>query len=72
MDWAKETLQKPMWKGRNKKWERQKNRLLRKWQRQCTGNIGFGSGSTSYLTANEIKKVQTEHLNIVLFLRHTE
>lgn len=56
MDWAKETLQKPMWKEEIKI-ERQKNRLLKMAERVQDGDIiGFGSGSTSYLTAIEIAK----------------
>ena len=70
MDWAKETLQKPMWKEEIKNREAKEQVTKKMAERVQEGDIiGFGSGSTSYLTAIEIaKKVQTE----LLFLRHTK
>ena len=67
MDWAKETLQKPMWKEEIKNREAKEQVAKKMAERVQDGDIiGFGSGSTSYLTAIEIaKKVQTEHLNII-------
>lgn len=67
MDWAKETLQKPMWKEEIKNREAKEQVARKMAERVQDGDvIGFGSGSTSYLTAIEIaKKVQTEHLNII-------
>ena len=53
--------------GRNKNREAKEQVAKKMAERVQEGDIiGFGSGSTSYLTAIEIaKKVQTEHLNII-------
>ena len=61
MDWNRELIQQPSWKE-------EKEQIARKMaERVQNGDvIGFGSGSTSYLTAIEIaKKIQQEYLNIV-------
>ena len=67
MDWNRELIQQPSWKEEIKNRE-QKEQIARKMaERVQNGDvIGFGSGSTSYLTAIEIaKKIQQEYLNIV-------
>lgn len=66
MDWNKEILQKPMWKEEIKNKEEKGNIARKIAKRVQTGDvIGFGSGSTSYLTAIEIaKKIQTENIKI--------
>lgn len=66
MNWDKELLQKPMWKEEIKNREAKEQVAKKIAQRVQDGDvIGFGSGSTSYLTAIEIaNKVQTENLNI--------
>lgn len=66
MNWDRELLQKPMWKEEISNREEKENIARKIAQRVQNGDvIGFGSGSTSYLTAIEIaKKVQTENLNI--------
>ena len=57
MDWAKETLQKPMWKEEIKNREAKEQVAKKMAERVQDGDIiGFGSGSTSYLTAIEIAK----------------
>ena len=67
MNYAKEILQKPMWKEKIKnREEKEKIAKIIADKVQDGDVIGFGSGSTSYLTAIEIaKKVQMEKLNIV-------
>ena len=66
MKWEKELLQKPAWKEEIKNREEKEQIAKKIAQRVQDGDvIGFGSGSTSYLTAIEIaKKVQTEKLTI--------
>lgn len=66
MDWNREILQKPMWKEEIKNRE-EKEYIARKMAEKAQAGdvIGFGSGSTSYLTAIEIaKKIQTENIEI--------
>lgn len=67
MDWDRELLQKPMWNGEIKNREAKEQIAKKIAERVQDGDvIGFGSGSTSYLTAIEIaNKVQTENLKIV-------
>lgn len=66
MNWDRELLQKPMWKEEIKNRDEKEQVAKKIAQRVQNGDvIGFGSGSTSYLTAIEIaKKVQTENLSI--------
>ena len=66
MNWDKELLQKPMWKEEIKNREQKEQVAKKIAQRVQDGDvIGFGSGSTSYLTAIEIAhKVQMENLKI--------
>ena len=66
MNWSKENLEKPMWKeeitNREQKEEiaRKVAKLVKNWD-----VIGFGSGSTSYLTAIEIaNRMKNENLAI--------
>ena len=66
MDWNREILQSPMWKEEIKNRE-EKESIARKMAEKVQDGdvIGFGSGSTSYLTAIEIaKKIQTENIKI--------
>lgn len=67
MNWDKELLQKPMWKEEIKNREAKEQIANKIAGRVQDGDvIGFGSGSTSYLTAIAIaKKVQEENLHIV-------
>lgn len=67
MNWNREILQKPEWKeeiiNRDAK-EEVARRLAQRVQNNEV--IGFGSGSTSYLTVIEIsKKIKEENLNIL-------
>lgn len=66
MDWDKAILQKPIWKEEIKNREDKEQIAKKIAQRVQDGDvIGFGSGSTSYLTAIEIaKKMQSEGLHI--------
>ena len=66
MDWNREILEKPVWKEEIKNREEKEQIAKKIAQRVQDGDvIGFGSGSTSYLTAIEIaKKVQNENLHI--------
>lgn len=66
MNWDKELLQKPMWKEEIKNIEQKEQVAKKIAQRVQDGDvIGFGSGSTSYLTAIEIAhKVKMENLKI--------
>ena len=67
MDWNREILEKPMWKEEIT--NRQQKELLasKMAERVQDGDvIGFGSGSTSYLTVLKIaEKIQKENLKIV-------
>lgn len=67
MNWDKELLQKPMWKEEIKNREAKEQIANKIAGRVQEGDvIGFGSGSTSYLTAIAIaKKVQEENLHII-------
>ena len=54
MEWNREILQKPMWKEEIKNREAKEQIAQRIAGRVQDGDvIGFGSGSTSYLTAIE-------------------
>jgi len=67
MNWDKEILQKPAWKEEISNRE-QKEKIAKKMAQMVQNGdvIGFGSGSTSYLTAIEIaNKVQNEGLKII-------
>lgn len=66
MNWDKELLQKPMWKEEIKNREKKEQVAKKIAQKVQDGDvIGFGSGSTSYLTAIEIAhKVKMENLKI--------
>ena len=66
MNWNREILEKPAWKEEIKNREEKEQIAKKIAQRVQDGDvIGFGSGSTSYLTAIEIaKKVQNENLHI--------
>ena len=66
MDWNKEILQKPMWKEEIANRE-QKERVAKIIAEKVQDGdvIGFGSGSTSYLSTIEIaNRMQTENLKI--------
>ena len=67
MDWNREILEKPMWKEEIT--NRQQKELLasKMAERVQDGDvIGFGSGSTSYLTVLKIaEKIQKENLKII-------
>lgn len=67
MNWDRELLQKPMWKEEIKNRENKEKIANKISQRVQDGDvIGFGSGSTSYLTVIAIaKRVQEEKLNII-------
>lgn len=67
MDWNRELLQKPMWKEEISNREQKENIAKKIAERVQDGDvIGFGSGSTSYLTAIEIaNKIQRENLRII-------
>lgn len=66
MDWNRELMEKPSWKEEIKNRE-QKEAIARKIAKivQNGDVIGFGSGSTSYLTVIEIaKKCEEENIKI--------
>ena len=66
MDWNRELMEKPLWKEEIKNRE-QKEAIARKIAKivQNGDVIGFGSGSTSYLTVIEIaKKCEEENIKI--------
>ena len=66
MDWNREILQKPMWKEKITNRE-QKERVAKIIAEKVQDGdvIGFGSGSTSYLSTIEIaNRMQTENLKI--------
>ena len=65
MDWNRELMEKPLWKEEIKNRE-QKEAIARKIAKRVQNGdvIGFGSGSTSYLTVIEIaKKCEEENKN---------
>ena len=66
MNWDKKLLQKPMWKEEIKNREQKEQVAKKIAQKVQDGDvIGFGSGSTSYLTAIEIaNKIKMENLKI--------
>lgn len=66
MDWNRELMEKPSWKEEIKNRE-QKEAIARKIAKRVQNGdvIGFGSGSTSYLTVIEIaKKCEEENIKI--------
>lgn len=66
MEWNRDLLQKPMWKEEISNKE-QKEKIAKKIAQEVKDGdvIGFGSGSTSYLTVIEIaNKVKNENLHI--------
>lgn len=66
MDWNRELMEKPLWKEEIKNRE-QKETIARKIAKRVQNGdvIGFGSGSTSYLTVIEIaKKCEEENIKI--------
>ena len=66
MDWNRELMEKPSWKEEIKNRE-QKEAIARKIAKRIQNGdvIGFGSGSTSYLTVIEIaKKCEEENIKI--------
>lgn len=66
MDWNRELMEKPSWKEEIKNRE-QKETIARKIAKRVQNGdvIGFGSGSTSYLTVIEIaKKCEEENIKI--------
>lgn len=66
MDWKREILQQPMWKEEISNRQAKENVARRMAEKVQNGEvIGFGSGSTSYLTTIEIaNRVQREDLKI--------
>ncbi len=66
MDWNREILEKPMWKEEIKNREQKEDLATRMAEKVQDGDIiGFGSGSTSYLTVIKIaEKMQRENIKI--------
>lgn len=66
MDWKREFIQQPMWKEEIKNREQKECIAKKMAQKVKEGDvIGFGSGSTAYLTAIEIaKKCETDGIKI--------
>lgn len=66
MEWNREIMQKPMWKEEISNREEKEKIARRMAEKVQNGEvIGFGSGSTSYLTAIEIaNKMQRENISI--------
>ena len=66
MDWKKEILQKPLWKEEISNKEKKESIARRIAERVQDGDvIGFGSGSTSYLTAIAIaEKIKKDGISI--------
>ena len=66
MEWNREIMQKPMWKEEISNREEKEKRARRMAEKVQDGEvIGFGSGSTSYLTVIEIaNKMQRENISI--------
>lgn len=67
MDWNKEFLQKPMWKEEIKNREKKEEIAKKISEKVQDGDvIGFGSGSTSYLTAIAIsEKIEKDNIKII-------
>lgn len=67
MDWNREILEKPMWKEEITNRQQKEILASKMAERVQDGDvIGFGSGSTSYLTVLKIaEKIQKEKLKIV-------
>ena len=66
MEWNREIMQKPMWKEEISNREEKEKIARRMAEKVQDGEVvGFGSGSTSYLTAKEIaNKIQKENITI--------
>ena len=66
MDWNKEILEKPIWKEEIKNREQKEALATKMAEKVQDGDvIGFGSGSTSYLTVIKIaEKIQRENIRI--------
>lgn len=66
MEWNREIMQKPMWKEEISNREEKEKIARRMAEKAQDGEvIGFGSGSTSYLTVIEIaNKMQRENISI--------
>ena len=66
MEWNREIMQKPMWKEEISNREKKEKIARRMAEKVQDGEvIGFGSGSTSYLTVIEIaNKMQRENISI--------
>lgn len=66
MEWNREIMQKPMWKEEISNREEKEKIARRMAEKVQDGEvIGFGSGSTSYLTVIEIaNKMQRENISI--------
>lgn len=66
MDWNKEILEKPIWKEKIKNREQKEALATKMAEKVQDGDvIGFGSGSTSYLTVIKIaEKIQRENIRI--------
>ena len=66
MEWNREIMQKPMWKKEISNREEKEKIARRMAEKVQDGEVvGFGSGSTSYLTAIEIaNKIQKENITI--------
>ena len=66
MEWNREIMQKPMWKEEISNREEKEKIARRMAEKVQDGEVvGFGSGSTSYLTAIEIaNKIQKENITI--------
>ena len=69
MDWNREILEKPMWKEEIKNREQKEDLATRMAEKVQDGDIiGFGSGSTSYLTVIKIaEKMQRENIKLLQF-----
>ena len=67
MDWNREILEKPMWKEEIKNREQKEDLATRMAEKVQDGDvIGFGSGSTSYLTVIKIaEKMQRENIKML-------
>ena len=66
MDWNKEILEKPIWKEEIKNREQKEALATKMAEKVQDGDvIGFGSGSTSYLTVIKIaEKIQRDNIRI--------
>ena len=73
MNWNRELMQQPSWKEEIKNREQKEIIAKKIAERVQDGEvIGFGSGSTSYLTAIEIaNKCERENKNAMCILKHS-